>query len=73
MRDLIYAIAGTRPYLSYVVTKLSQSMSKPTKIRLGLTKHVLKYIKGTLDYCLKYKKSDSPLRLIGEVQKIGEV
>ena len=58
-------MTGTRPYLSYVVTKLPPSMSKPSKTYLELVKHVLKYIKGTLDYCLKYKKSDSPLRLTG--------
>ena len=40
-------------------------MSKPTKAHLGIAKHVLKYVKGKLDYCLKYKKSDSPIRLTG--------
>ena len=63
--SLIYIMIGTRPDLSYAVTKLSQSMSKPTKAHLSLAKHVLKYIKGTLNYCLTFKKSDVPLKLIG--------
>lgn len=61
--SLIYVMTGTRPDLSYVVTKLSQFMSKPTKAHLGLAKHVLKYIKGTLNYCLKFKRSDDELKL----------
>ena len=56
---------GTRPDLSYDVTKLSQAMAKPTKAHLNMSKHVLKYIKGTLNYCLRYAKSENPLKLIG--------
>ncbi len=63
--SLIYVMIATRPDLSYVVTKLSQSMSNPTKSQLGIAKHVLKYVKGTLDYCLTFKKSDTPLKLNG--------
>ena len=63
--SLIYITTGTRPDLSYIVSKLSQSMSKPTKAYLGIAKHVLKYIKGTLHYCLEFKKSDMPLKLTG--------
>ena len=63
--SLIYIMTGTRPDLSYVVTKLSQHMSNPTKTVLGLAKHVLKYLKGTKNYDLKFKKSESPLKLIG--------
>ena len=63
--SLIYIMIATRPDLSYVVNKLSQSMSKPTKAHLGIAKQVLKYIKGTLDYSLTFKKSDTPLTLIG--------
>ena len=63
--SLIYAMTGTRPDLCYVVTRLSQFMSKPTKAHLGIAKHVLKYIKGTLDYNLKFSKSCEPLKLIG--------
>ena len=63
--SLIYAMTGTRPDLCYAVTRLSQFMSKPTKAHLGIAKHVLKYIKGTLHYSLKFSKSNEPLKLIG--------
>lgn len=63
--SLIYVMIGTRPDISYVVTKLSQFLAKPTKSHLNLSKHVLRYIKGTLNFCLKYSKSENPLKLIG--------
>ena len=63
--SLIYVMIGTRPDICYAVTKLSQHMSKPTNAHLGLAKHVLRYIKGTLNFVLKFSKSDDPLKLIG--------
>ena len=42
--SLIYVMGSTRPDLCYVVTKLSQYMSCPTKAHLNLRKYVLKYI-----------------------------
>ena len=56
---------GTRPDICYAVTKLSQHMSKPTKAHLSMAKHVLRYLKGTLDYGLEFQKSADPLKLIG--------
>ena len=63
--SLIYVMTGTRPDLCYIVTKLSQYMSKPTETHLNAAKYVLRYLKGTLDRSLKFRKSESPLELIG--------
>ena len=63
--SLIYIMTATRPDLCFVVTKLSQFASKPTLTHLGLAKHVLRYIKGTLDHGLKFCKSRTGLELIG--------
>ena len=63
--SLIYVMTGTRPDLCYVVTKLSQKMSKPTQADLGAAKHVLRYLKGTQELGLTFKKSVSPLTLEG--------
>ena len=62
---LIYLMVDTRSDISYAVTKLSQYMLKPTKGHLSLAKHVLRYIKGSLDFCLKFGKSNDILKLIG--------
>lgn len=50
---LIIAMIGTRPNLSYVVTKSSQHMSKPTKAYSGIVKYALRYRNMTLTYGLK--------------------
>ena len=63
--SLIYLMTCSRPDLSYVVTKLSQYMSKPTDAHLKLARNVLKYLKGTMMNKLSYEKSSEPLELIG--------
>ena len=45
--------------LNYVETRLSQQLSRPTNVHLNLSKFISKYIKGTLDYGLIFKKSKS--------------
>ena len=63
--SLIYVMTGTRPDLCFAVTKLSQHMSEPTKEDFNLAKYVLKYVKGTLNYDLKFVKSSDPIQLTG--------
>ena len=63
--SLIYVMIGTRPDLSYIVTKLSQYMSQPSEAHYNAAKRVLKYLKGTSDYSLKFSKADEPLVLLG--------
>ena len=63
--SLIYVMTATRPDLCYVVNLLSQHMASPTKAHLNLCKQVLKYLKGTKFYELKYCKSDGGPKLTG--------
>ena len=63
--SLIYIMTCTRPDLSYVVSKLSQHMAKPSQSHLGMCKFVLKYLKGTENYNLVFKKSTSPCTIFG--------
>ena len=63
--SLIYLMTCSRPDLSYVVTKLSQYMSKPNVAHLKLARNVLKYLKGTMMNKLSFEKSSEPLELIG--------
>ena len=55
----------TRPDICWIVTKLSQYLSKPHKEQWVAAKHVLQYLKGTLDYELCYRKCDDGLKLVG--------
>ena len=63
--SLIYIMTATRPDLSYIVTKLSQFMSNPTKSHLNSAKRVLRYLKGTKDKKLTFFKSDNTMELCG--------
>ena len=65
VESLIYIMTGTRPDLCHIVTKLSQRMSKPTVAALNAAKHVLRYIKGTSQLSLKFRRTENPLELIG--------
>ena len=49
--SLMY-LTNTRPYICFAVNTLSQYMVEPRHVHLIGTKHVLRYLEGTLDYGL---------------------
>ena len=60
--SLVYATICTRPDLSWILSKLSQYLHVPvTNQRWAAVKRVLRYIKGTLDYKLQFKRADGNL------------
>ena len=61
--SLIYVMTCTRPDLSYIVSKLSQHLAEPKEQHMVTAKHVLRYLKGTVEQELCYKRSDSKLKL----------
>jgi hypothetical protein len=63
--SLVYAMTTTRPDLSWIVTKLSQHLVSPGHSDWTMLKHVLQYVKGTIDYKLNFQKSDDVLCLRG--------
>jgi hypothetical protein len=54
----------TRPNISFVVLILSRFMQNPCEGHWSTTKRVMKYLKGTQDFGLRYSKVDD-LNLIG--------
>ena len=48
----IYIMVATKPDICYTVTKMSQDLAKPNSFHLMKTKHVLCYLKGTLNQSL---------------------
>lgn len=50
---LLY-LTNTRPDLSYVVGLLCRFISQPTVEHVNLVKRVFRYVRGTLNYALKY-------------------
>jgi hypothetical protein len=61
--SLIY-LTTTRPNISFVVGILSRFMQKPCEGHWSVANSVLKYLKGTPDFGLKYTKVDD-FNLIG--------
>ena len=46
-------LTNTRPDICFAVT-LSQSLTDPRQVHLVVAKHILRYLKGTFDYGLRY-------------------
>ena len=51
--SLMY-LTNTRPDICFVVNNLSQFLTDPRQVHLAVAKHILRYLKGTVDYALKY-------------------
>jgi histone deacetylase 1/2 len=51
----------TRPDISFAVNKVCQYLAKPTTVHWEAVKHILRYIKGTVDIGLRIRKSPSTL------------
>ena len=57
-------LVNTRPNICYAVNTLSQFMVKPKRAHWATTKHVLRYLRGTIELGLKYTH-DNDVRLSG--------
>jgi len=62
--SLIYLMTSSRPDISYVVTRLSQKMSSPSELDWAVAKGVLRYLKGTLQYKLVFKRCERTPQII---------
>ena len=58
--SLMYLV-HTRPDICYTVNALSQFMSDSKHIHLVAAKHVLRYVRGTITYGLRYTSSSGVL------------
>ena len=52
--SLMY-LTNTRPYIFFGVNTLSQFMADPRHVHLIAAKNILRYLKGTVNYGLKYE------------------
>ena len=68
--SLMYLV-NTRPDICFVVNVLSQFMSQLRQTHWTTTKHVLRYLRGTVGYCLRYASSvDLSLQDMQNGQKV---
>ena len=54
--SLMY-LTNTRPDICFVVNTLSQYLVQPRRVHLVAAKHVMKYLKGTIDFGLYYDEN----------------
>ena len=50
----MFLVVATWPDIAFVVNQLSQYLAAPTQIHLGVAKHVLCYVKGTMRHGLMF-------------------
>ena len=56
--SLMY-LMNTRPYICFVVSTLIQFLMDPRHAHLIAAKNILRYLKGTVDYGLKYEANQN--------------
>ena len=57
--SLLYAATATRPDISHAVGAVSKFNSCPTEAHLTAVKQLLRYLNGTINLGLVYKKSSN--------------
>ena len=70
--SLIYLMTGTRPDLSWTVSKLSQYLAKPGPQHVSALKRLLRYIKGTTHYALTFTPTDGILTGYADADWAGD-
>jgi hypothetical protein len=55
----------TRPDIAFAVSKLAQFNSNPTMTHLKAAMHVARYLKGTRNLCIVYKRQPSIINIVG--------
>ena len=50
----MYLASGTRPDISFAISKLSQFVSKPGDVHWKALQRVLRYLEGTVNYGIHY-------------------
>ena len=57
-------LVHTRPDLAFAVGYVSRFMERPTMEHLQAVKRILRYMAGTLDYCLHYGRAPDTVRFV---------
>jgi hypothetical protein len=62
---LTYLAGRTRPDIQFTVNRLSQYLADPRDVHLRASKHLLRYIKGTITYGITYSAKGSDKTPVG--------
>ncbi|XP_042755647.1 secreted RxLR effector protein 161-like [Lactuca sativa] len=58
-------LTHTRPDITFAVGVVSRFMEKPTEQHLQVVKSILRYVKGTLDHGLSYRRKEGEVKITG--------
>ena len=58
--ELQYLASATRPDISFAVHRLASFIRNPSLQHQGMLKRILRYLAGTRDYGITYRKSVAP-------------
>lgn len=58
---LLYLAGSTRPDIMFAISSLSRFNSRPHQVHMKCVKHVIRYLKGTMNYGLYFEKTEVPL------------
>jgi hypothetical protein len=71
--SLLY-LTATRPDMMFVTCLISRYMAKPMEIHLQAAKRALRYLKGTVNYGIHYKKGgDGELLAFTDSDYVGDM
>lgn len=56
--SLMYLAVGTRPDISFAIGSVSRYLEKPTVVHEKALKRILKYLRGTMNFGILYKRGD---------------
>lgn len=59
--SLMFAMIATRPDIAFAVGMVSRYMANPGKKHWIAVKHILKYLKGTANKCLRFGNNDASI------------
>eukprot|EP00121_Abeoforma_whisleri_P001991 Awhi_evm1s1784 len=61
--SLLYLSCGNRPDIQFAVNACSRQNKSPTQVGWKCLKNILRYLNGTKDLCLLFKKSDLEIKI----------
>ena len=57
----MYAMVYTRPDITFTLKKLSQYIKDPADFYIKAVKNLMRYIRSTITYRMKYNKGVNPI------------
>ena len=65
--SLMYVAQVTRYDILFSVNQLARATSKPSNAHMGAAKHVLRYLAGTINFDIAYKKGGFTLKAFSDI------